>query len=194
LVSWNAFRESTKRVLHGLRRLLIVLLYVAGVVVVAVVAWQHMNWVTFTLIAFILLRHEWHRFTFAEDKLKDDVHLAQRRLCALEQHAGLEDKVLDEIQIGQLRQQLYGGPLSEHVFWPPAKESRLRAWEEKYKETVKQIPSGDREYAAWKARLDKIRAERPPGSFLDEEDDVDDLDLDDLDLSDEDLEEDQGKK
>jgi hypothetical protein len=179
-MSWKTLWESTKEVLDGLRRLVIVLLLLAVVVMVAVVAWLHMNWVTFVLFSLVFVwigRHElYHHYKGIDDA----VDVAEKRLWALEQRAGLGDAWLEELRGARVGQRMTGGTLAENVHWPPIDEDAIRTeweeWQVRYRAIMKEMPADGAGYERWKARADKVRAEQPPAPFPDDLEDDEAID------------------
>ncbi|HEV2085201.1 MAG TPA: hypothetical protein VGR09_08965, partial [Gemmatimonadales bacterium] len=66
--------------LHDLRALGLMLLIFVMVVLAAVLAWQHLDWVGFSLFALLFgwVVYQWRQYK----ELEDAVRMAEKRLCA----------------------------------------------------------------------------------------------------------------
>jgi cytochrome c-type biogenesis protein CcmH/NrfG len=169
-MGWKALRDLDKGFLGRLGRLLILLFLVLGVAVVAVIAWLNMNLVTFALFALVFFwigRHEWRHHYKGID---DTVDVAEKRLWALEERAGLGEAWLEELKSARLSQRLMGGTLAENVNWPQERgfASEWKEWEAKYQAAMKEMPADGVGYNQWKKRVEQIRAERPKPDEEDE--------------------------
>src|SRR5438105_4211257 len=105
---------------HDVRAIGLMFLMLAAVALAAVFAWQHLAWVSFVLYALLFgwATSQWRQY----QRLNDVVRIAEKRLWALEQRAGLGKAWLAELEGARLNQRVMGGALSDHVHWPPADE------------------------------------------------------------------------
>lgn len=110
------FRERMTAALDIARRLGILLLLLVGGVLVVVLAWTHMNLVTFLLFSALVA---WVGYNdWRQSEVEETVRLAEKRLRALEVHVGLGEAWLEELKAARIAQQVVGGNASEHVRWP----------------------------------------------------------------------------